>query len=281
MKLWQQILLIILATTAIGTWSLVFEGQKDGLLHIYALDVGQGDAIFIEAPNGNQVLVDGGPGNKILSSLDKVMSRADTTIDVVVLTHPDSDHIAGLLPVFEKYNIGQVVEGGGISDSDVYKKFVLARDAEVEHSAVVKAGDRIMLSEEAGIDIFAPENTIATGGSNDATIIGKLFYRDVSLLLTGDVEKRGEARLLQSDLPLEASVLKVPHHGSRFSSNAAFLAAVKPVFSLLSVGRNNYGHPTPEALDRIDDTRSIIYRTDTLGTVHLLSDGSNFWVERE
>lgn len=281
MRLFQQILIVVLATAAIGTWSLVFSSQQDGLLHVYVLDVGQGDAIFIETPDGNQILIDGGPGNKVLSSLDKVMPRADQSIDMVILTHPDYDHVAGLIPVLEKYEVGMIVEGGGISDSDIYSNFVESRNEEVKAVTLLKSGDRIILSEDAWIDILLPEKVTTDTTSNEGTIIGKLVYGESSLLLTGDAEKSNEARLLQSGMDLESTVLKVPHHGSKNASSNAFLAAVKPKFSLISVGKNNYRHPTVEVLSRITDIESLIYRTDIEGTIHLVSDGKDFWLEND
>lgn len=281
MKLWQQILIVILATATIGTWSLVLDSTKDGLLHVYALDVGQGDAIFIQSQAGTQILIDGGPGNKILSSLNKVMPRADNTIDMVILTHPDYDHIAGLLPVLEKYEVGIIAESGGVSDSDIYQEFIKLRDEEVDEVTLLKSGDRIVLDEETRLDVILPEKGVVHKKSNEGVIVAKLLYGDVSLLLTGDAERSTEARLLQSEFPLASTVLKVPHHGSRFSSTNALLAAVRPKFSLVSVGKNNYGHPSPEALERIEDVESLIYRTDQEGTIHLVSDGSHFLLENE
>lgn len=281
MSLWKQLTLLVLVTITFGVWSLVFQYSKDGFLHIYTLDVGQGDAIFIETPTGRQMLIDGGPGKGVLRSLQAVMPRSDRSIDVVMLTHPHYDHVAGLVPILDVYDVDLIVEGGGVSDSEVYKTFRTYRDTEDAEKVVLHAGDRLVLDDGVYFDTFLPEVGGDFENPNDTTIVGKLVFGDVSILFTGDAEKRIEARLLQSEVPLIADVLKVPHHGSRFSSNASFLSSVLPAISVISVGKNNYTHPHPEALGRLANVGGKIFRTDEQGTVHLVSDGEYIWVESE
>ncbi len=270
MRLWVQIVLVILTTAAIGTWSLVFDTTPDGVLDVYVLDVGQGDSIYIRTPSGNDMIIDGGPGSRVMRELSSVMPRTDRSIDVMLVTHPHYDHMAGLVPVLEEYDVDFVVEGGGVSDEEVYKNFIAAiGDTE---RRVLDAGDIVHIDEGVTFEVYLSTE------EEDDSIVGKLIYGDTSLFLTGDAEKIHEARLLRSGVDLASDVLKVPHHGSKYSSTKAFIKAVNPWLAVIPVGKNYYDHPHEETLKRYEGIE--VMRTDEEGTIHIRSDGERFSVVR-
>ena len=252
MKNWRNNLgwwfLGALALVAFVVWSAVFCFEQQTLT-LAVLDVGQGDAIFIEAPNGNQILIDGGPDKKVLQELARVMPFYDRSIDVVLLTHPQMDHLAGLIDVLARFRVDYAVESG-------------ASHTIAEYAAWERAIDK-------------------EGDPNETMVVVRLVYGKTSVLLTGDLTKKGEARMLRSGDEIASDLLKVAHHGSKYSSTAEFLRAVSPTIAAISVGaKNRYGHPTKETLARLASAGTKVLRTDTDGTVIFESDGMR-WIQRK
>lgn len=274
----QKIILLCLLLIASFVWYAVFAESRDGL-EVAILNVGQGDAIFIETPAGNQVLIDGGSGSKILSELGRMMPVYDKSIDLVVATHSDRDHIGGLVEVLKKYRIGTLVENGYPATTGVYKELESEITREHVSHEIVKSGDRIVLGDGVELSILGPtgEDFIPLPKkANEVMIVSRLTYGNTSFLFTGDVEKNDELRLARSGLDIKSNVLKVAHHGSRYSSAGEFLAAVKPRYSVISVGaRNSYGHPHSDALERLKTVGTILFRTDTDGRILFESDGNS------
>jgi len=239
----------------------------DHKLHVYFLDVGQGDSIFIETPNGKQMLVDGGAGNKIIYELAEVMPFFDRTIDVVVLTHPDKDHVGGLIEVLGRYKIGQVIITGVESGSGDYVEF-LRRST---NSKIVYENDKIDFDlDGVFVDFLYPFDSLfgdKIQKMNDSSIVMKLKYKNVNILLTGDLEIEGEKELLDAGVDLKADILKVGHHGSKTSSSMDFLKAVNPSVAIIQCGKNNsYGHPYAGVLDNLKKAGiEKIYRNDLDG----------------
>lgn len=259
-------------------WSAVFFAQAHhGLLLLSILDVGQGDAIFIEAPNGSQVLVDGGPDNAVLARLGEVMPFWDRSIDVLILTHPHADHLDGLLSVLERYTVGMIIESGvnhSIAEYEVWRRKVKERG--IPRIVAVRGGI-VHLGGGARIDILAPDRPYdaqSVKNIHEAAVVLKLTFASSTALLMADAELPRERELLASGIDIGAEVLKVGHHGSRTSTAEVFLRAVHPRLSAISVGaRNRYGHPTQEVLDRLKTVGVRIFRTDRDGTIALASDG--------
>ncbi len=273
----------VLLALAFFAW----RGLPDGRLHVHVLDVGQGDAIFVRTPSGRQVLIDGGPSpSLLLSRLGRRMPFWDRSLDLVVLTHPDTDHITGLVGVLERYRV----------DGVVYREVGCQEAICVRWRRLLEDGETAVYPGEAGLDIeldrglrmrvLHPGSELLMGeGFNDNSLVMRLRHGEVSILLTGDVEARAEERLLADGADLRSTVLKVAHHGACTSSTAAFLEAVRPEVAVISVGKDNdFGHPCDEVLERLEmvlggDAR--IYRTDRDGTIGLVSDGVRVWVETE
>ena len=234
------------------------------------LDIGQGDALFIESPTGTQILVDAGPPRKILSQLSRIMSPFDRKLDAIIITNPDQDHIGGFPDVLNVYEVGAVLESGTINDSKTYQNL----EAEIKRknipNVLAKKGMRLNIGGGAVIDILFPDRDVFDWSPNDGSIVAKLTYGDTSVMLTGDATAKTEKIVLGgfSKEALASDILKVGHHGSRTSSSASFVEAVSPAYALVSDGKDNkYGHPHPETLDTLIQFGAKILRTDLLGTI--------------
>jgi competence protein ComEC len=186
--------IIFLLVCVVFVWYAVFKETREGILVAF-LDIGQGDAIFIEAPNGNQVLLDGGSDKSIIYELSSVMPFYDRSIDVVIQSHPDADHIGGLIDVLKRYHVGIVIEPGAVSESVVYKEFKDLVDKKEIKSILAKRGMKIDLGEGAYIFVLFPDRDVSGLDSNDASIVAKLVYGKTEFLLTGDSPKSIESYL--------------------------------------------------------------------------------------
>ena len=239
------------------------------------LDVGQGDALFIESPTGIQILVDGGPPNKILGKLQQVMSPFDRNIDAIIITNPDQDHIAGLLDVLKIYKIGVVLESGTWNDSKIYQNLENEIRNKKIPNLLAKRGMMIDLGGDAKLEILFPDRSVFDWPTNDGSIVAKLSYKGNNFMLTGDATFKTENLILKDNnlANLKSDFLKVGHHGSRYSSSLEFIKAVSPKIALISVGKNNkYGHPSPEVLGALARLGVKIFRTDEIGTIIIKCD---------
>jgi len=266
---------------AIFVWYAVGLENRHGLLTVAFLDVGQGDAIFIDAPNGRQVLIDGGPNKKILQELAKVMPFYDRSIDMLIATHPDADHIAGLNDTLNNFNVDFIMEPGIYSDSAVYAEFKKSAEEKKIKTILAKRGMKVILDENARILILFPDRDPAKMDSNNASIVAKLVYGKNSFLLTGDSPQKVEKYLVFLDKKtLKTDVLKVGHHGSKTSTSESFLGYTDPEYAIISAGKNNrYGHPHKEVLDILEKFETKILRTDELGAITIQSDSENIMLK--
>ncbi len=249
------------------------------------LDVGQGDAIYARAPNGADMLIDGGPDAAVISRLGTVMPGFDRTIDVVVATHPDKDHIAGLIPVFEKYSVKKYLHSEVSSDSSYDESLAEAAASEPGLEQIVaRRGERIILDDAHGIYIdllFPDQNTSNFKETNDASIVARLVYGNQSFLLTGDSPQSVEEWLVKTDgVRLQSSVLKLGHHGSNSASSTEYLKTVHPGYSIVSAGKNNtYHHPSATVVERVKDLRIPLLSTIDSGTITFATDGMEIWIK--
>ncbi len=262
---------------------LAIAGLPDGRLHVAFLDVGQGDAIFITTPRGQQILIDGGPGpSVVLAQMGSAMPFWDRSLDVVVNTHPDDDHLAGLLAVLERYQVSQVILPDVDADTPLYTAWQKALAGEGATVTRAQAGMRLALGDGVEAEVLHPGAVAAGDLLNDHSVVLRLTAGRVSFLLPGDIEADVEQELVESGRPLAASVLKVAHHGSITSSSPAWLAAVKPQVAVISVGADNrFGHPAAEVLQRYAAAGIPVLRTDQLGSVEFVTDGERLWVQAE
>lgn len=278
----QNFFLAALIFLNILIWGIYLNLKKNNLLEVDFLDIGQGDAIFIQAPNGKQMLVDGGPDNSVLSQLGKVMSFFDRSIDIILATHPDKDHVAGLPFVIDNYKVGNFIDSVADSSTAVYTE--LERRAK-EHNIPTywgKRGMTIILDKQNGVylEVLYPnEDDFKLTETNDLSIVAKLIYGDTSFMLTGDATKLVENMLDSTDGKyLQSMVLKAGHHGSNTSSSFAFVNMVAPKYAIISAGlHNSYGHPHKETLNTLDKEGAKILETSKEGTIRFFSNGVDVW----
>ncbi|MEB2301356.1 MBL fold metallo-hydrolase [Lysinibacillus xylanilyticus] len=242
-------------------------------MRVHFIDVGQGDSIFIESPNGKTMLIDGGvkgAGQKVVSYLKEL---GVSKLDIVVATHPDADHIGGLIPVLNSIEIGQFYDSGKVHTSQTFEEMLTLIDTKNIPYNVPKTGDRIAFDDDINVKVLnANENAT---DNNDASIVLKLAYGNVSFLLTADAGIALEKEMMQDDV--KATILKAGHHGSNTSSSAGFIQAVHPEVTILSYGEGNkYGHPHAEVVERLQAIGSKIYATAEVGTVIVSTDGVHY-----
>lgn len=274
----------LVALVAIGAAVVALAFARDGSerLSVTFLDIGQGDAILIEGPDGNRVLVDGGPGGQ---PIDEALSRNlpfdSRRIDMVVMTHPQADHMAGLIEVLDRYDVRAVLDIPLPCDSALCDAW---HDSLATSGANVRQADRgqaIDLGGGAVLRVLAPDADdplLPVTATNSGSTVLRLEMGEASFLLTGDLDEAGEQALIRSGTDLRATVLKVGHHGSTTSTSPAFLARVGPSIDVISVGAGNpFGHPRQDVLGRL--AGDAVYRTDADGDVTVSTDGERIWVE--
>ena len=265
----------VLLALNLVVWSAVATGN-DADLRVHALDVGQGDALLVIAPSGATLLVDGGPsGGALLREVARTLPRGDRSIDAVVATHPQADHITGLFSVLDRYSVGVLIVSPLNDRTDLGRRL---REAASQHGVpVVVAEPGMLIDLGAGVraDILGPSE-VGGGGRqiNDAGVVLRLQYEHVAFLLAADLEAVGELALARTAWDLLADVLKVAHHGSRTSTMDLLLRRVQPSVAVISVGPGNgFGHPTAEVLDRLQNV--LVLRTDQDGAITLRSNGTD------
>jgi competence protein ComEC len=273
-------LLVIAILTATAAFAM-----PDNQLHVSFLDVGQGDAILIQTPNHQDILVDGGPSAQAIGEqLSKHLPFWDRTIELVVLTHPHEDHLTGLLEVLQRYKVKQVLYlDTDYNTPDAEEWLNLIQQKHIK-STLATAGQEIDLgTKDTTLEVVNPTPG-STVPAMDNGIVLKLSENKISFLLTSDISADAEHDLITQRADVNCTVLKVAHHGSNDSSTAAFLAVADPKLAVISVGADNtFGHPGADTLQRLADVvgANNIYRTDKNGTVECITDGTRLWVKTE
>jgi len=281
-RLPMKVILGTLAVVALLLWPALFT-LPDGRLHVSFLDVGQGDSILIESPSGHQILVDGGPSPAaVTSALGKALPFWDRSLDLVVLTHPQEDHLVGLIGVLERYDVGRFLYPGQGCVTEICRNlWESIEEGEVVHREI-EAGMCIELGDGVVVEVLHPPQRLLSGTGSDVnnnSVVLKVNMGRASLLLTGDIEEEGERALLASGQPLRSLVLKAPHHGSATSLTPRFLREVSPQLVIISMGENRFGHPAPETLAKLSGLTTL--RTDEEGTIEVMTDGERYWVVTE
>lgn len=255
-------------------WSLL----PDGKFHVQFFDVAQGDSTLITTTENQRILIDGGPDLSLLERLGETLPFFDRRIDLLVLTHPEADHITAFPEVLRRYDVSRVLFTGVNHKSSHADAFLHALDESDAEMMLADAFHDLDLGDDAVLDILWPRESMlgrTVKKQNNESIVMKLTWRDQSILFTGDIEEKTEDALLKAGTDLTADILKVAHHGSKTSSSTGFLLAVAPRLAIISVGRENtYGHPHPSVLARYDRIGIPVKRTDTDGTMDIvLQDG--------
>ena len=273
-------LLAVLVLANYLIWVAVSEAS-DQNLRIDFLDVGQGDAILLRTPTGEDILIDGGPDDSVLAELGKILPIWDHTLDLVVATHTDADHITGLVSVLKRYQVKEVLTPLPSKSTNIGAAWQQA----ITQGPVVNyvdASDDYQWGDVVW-DTLLPLSSSDTisADANNASIVAKLTYEGNSMLLTGDMEASAEKLLMQIYPATSAEILKVAHHGSKYSSSALLLQAVHPAVAVISVGKNSYGHPSPETLSRLQAVGASIYRTDLSGTIEVIFNDQGYWIKAD
>jgi competence protein ComEC len=276
------LLFVLLALVAlVGFSAYQYFHFHDGKLHIVFCDVGQGDGVLITTPKNKQILIDAGPDRKILDCLSRHMPFWDRTIEIAMLTHPHADHFAGHYYVIDRYSISQFSTERLKNKSDGFMQLEEVLKAHNFPMHFVAAGDTWRIKDGVTIKIEAPSNEflfsknpdgIITNSAESASLITHVSYGDFSALLTGDapVDEMTEVAAAQFD---NLDILQIPHHGSNTGIDGAVLDLLSPHLAVISVGKNNYGHPTKKTLDLLQERGIKVLRTDQRGDVEIVSDG--------
>ncbi len=272
----RYILFGVLVFATLFVWSAVFAREGKGVLTVAFLDVGQGDAVLVETPDGAQVLIDGGKGGAVLRALGERMAFGDRFIDVVIATHPDLDHIGGLPEVFARYEVGMFIEPCVADEGDDYAALRESVSREGLEAVCARAGMALRLDDAVRLELLFPDRDVRALEANAASLVSRLTYGDTSFLFTGDAPVPIEEYLatVYGDA-LASNVLKLGHHGSKTSTSEAWLALVSPAHAVVSAGCNNtYGHPHTEVLNRLANHNIETHATCAEGTLLFESDGS-------
>lgn len=281
MKRWTKLILGVLLLGAIFVWAEIAQSPSadiaDGNVHIFYLNVGQGDAELIQKSD-QQILIDGGPDDSVLSEIGKVMPASDRKIETVILSHPHADHISGLNLILDRYEIGQIYYSGVLYESSVYKEFLSKAKAKNIPIIIPKIGQTENYFTNGVLTFLWPgekyEN-LAIKNLNNSSEVVKFCYFSHCALFTGDIETDEQVTMISyyvaTSGSFQSEVLKLPHHGSVNGTNQALLDLVKPKYAVIEVGaNNNYGHPHAAVLDLLNKNNITYYRTDRDGAIQFL-----------
>jgi len=261
--------LLFLLLVCVMVWWCLWELRKPGKFRVVFFDVGQGDSIFMEDSQKHQILIDGGIGKLVLSRLGRILPFFDRSLDLVILTHPDQDHLGGILEVLNKYQVDQVFYAGIVDESASYQEFLKILKEEKIKTAFPVAGEKLRLASGAYLNFLSPSDIAGKKfkDTNQSSFVIRLVNGEKEYLLTGDAGIDVETKLIKNNVYLRSDILKVGHHGSKNSTSDNFLKAVAADQAVISVGENKYGHPAPEVLERLNKMGIEILRTDEKGNV--------------
>jgi beta-lactamase superfamily II metal-dependent hydrolase len=272
-------LLIILVLALSFAFVLTKESEPIQNTKVTMLDVGQGDSFLIQASNGKQMLIDGGKDGAVLAELAKVMLWGDRSIDIVLATHPDMDHIGGLDAVLKRYKVDMFLTSEVGGDTQEYKNLLALVNKKKIPAYFVKAGMRFDLSDKDYFIVLFPDRDVSGWETNTGSVVGKFVSGERSVLFTGDSPAPIEQYLAKKESKnLDVDILKLGHHGSRTSTTAALLKVATPELALVSAGKNNsYGHPHKEVLTLLKQFNVPYISTQIDSTVTFETDGTKWW----
>lgn len=276
-KIFNKLLLVLIGLVLLAWWQ-----WPQPELKLVFCSVGQGDATLMIYKN-RQILVDGGPNNRVLDCLGKYLPFWDRTLELVIASHAEADHITGLVEVVNRYEVEQFLAVNEANDTAEYRALMEAVQERQVPIRELVGGDTVRLGpvtlawlwpENPGRGVLGAKTSL-----NKFSQVVHASFGEFDWLLTGDIDTKIEKQLVASGTLPEVELLKVAHHGSKYSSAPEFLAAVSPELAVIGVGKNSFGHPTPEVLNRLLSAGANVKRTDTDGDVVIISDGIHFRVD--
>ncbi len=274
---WREGVLLALLLANVLVWVRVETNKAYDKLHVYFLNVGQGDAIFFQTPSGKQALIDGGKNKQVVSDLGRIFPFGDRSLDLVLATHPDADHIGGLPEVVSRFTVDLFIEPGVMTNSSLNSTLHQELEEKGVETLLARRGQIIDFRDGARLIILFPNQDVSHWETNDASVVAVLTYGEQDFLLTGDSGIKTENILMtlnQGELDVE--VLKVGHHGSRTSTSRHFAEVASPTFAIISAGKDNsYGHPHKEVIEILKTIGAQTLSTALQGTIHLETDGVN------
>jgi competence protein ComEC len=283
MKIWNKktfiLIVVLLASLDVLVWRTIIFAESSDNLEIYFLNVGQGDSELVILPGGVKVLIDGGPNNKILNDLTAILQPTDRYLDLVINSHPHPDHFIGLIDVLKNYQVGAFIYNGRDAGIPAWDELIKTAEENKVPQLVLAASDKIHYLDNE-FDILSPDkNFINKKDLNETSLAVFLKSQNSKALFVGDIGA-GPEKYLIDNFDIDADILKIGHHGSKFSSTAEFLKSVSPKIAVAEVGKNSYGHPTPEVLSRLASFGVAVYRTDTDGTIKLTINNGRIFISK-
>lgn len=272
---WVYAILSVLVFVNIVAYAAVYDLSRPRFLKVDFFDVGQGDSIFIETQNKNQILIDGGPTSLVLDKLAKEIPFYDRSIDLIVLTHPDQDHLFGLLEVLKRYDVKNILWTGIAKENPLVLEWNNIIKEEKADIKIARAGERVIIGETPliFIDILNPIENYDSKDINDSSVVARLVFDKSYFLLMGDATENIDSALLGKNL--KSDVIKIAHHGGKDAISKELLEKVASKAAIISVGENTYGHPSPEVLEKLKNSGIEVLRTDQIGDIKMLSDGND------
>ena len=266
------LLILFLFVFDVFVWEqIIFNAPKRDRSDLYFLNVGQGDSELVILEGNIKILIDGGPSGKIISELEKIIKPIDRYLDLVILTHPQTDHFTGLIDVLKRYQVGAFIYNGLDSDSASFKELKNIIEKRNVSKIVLAEGDKIKHLQDEFIVLSPNKNILQDSNINDTCLVLQLISQKTKALFTGDLEGKVEKELVNKyGDNLRSDILKVPHHGSKYSSTDTFLQVIKPKISVIEVGKNSYGHPASETLNRLANIGSQIFNTYKNDTIKII-----------
>ncbi len=277
-----RIILSIAALSALLFLNFISANKNSDKLRVSFFNVGQGDSIFIQTTDKKDILIDGGPDKAVIEKLGKAMPFWDKTIDLIIITHPHSDHISGLIEVIKRYKIKKIFYTGVSYNSETYAE--LLRQIERNKIELIEINKRqeLVLSENLKLKILFPNECLREKNIenlNNTSMVVKLIYNENSFLFAADAEHDVEQILLENKTDIKADILKVGHQGASDSSSLKFLQKVNPQIAIISVGENNkFGHPSLRVIRRLEKLGAKTFRSDQNGDIKIIADGKNYHI---
>jgi len=271
-----------LAFASVGLLVVPLQGAEAATpkIKVHYIDIGQGDAIYIKMPSGEDIVIDGGnkgKGDELVAYLKK--QKVDD-IEVLISTHPDADHIGGLDEVLDSFKVKNVYAPKVKHTTQAYKDFLLAVKREKLTIKTAKADVSLPVKGGVKAQFVGPVKEYAKSDLNNWSAVLHVAYKKNTFLFTGDAELKSEQDMIAKKKTLRADVLKVGHHGAKTSTSATFLKYVKPKYGVISVGKNAYGHPTKEVVTNLKRAKATMLRTDKSGTIVFEGNGSSYTIKK-